>query len=125
MRRAFSNSRLPSFEEGYQKVMLTCEFGINVEKRPEACEREAQTEMTSSQTPVEEEVSKMTLRRLQKQAASKSHLPIYKDPGYFHRPQKMNFKLLLPNTFSTVWKTCKGNCTVFSISNPSKCCAWE
>lgn len=61
-----------SFEEGYQKVMLTCEFGINVEKRPEACEREAQTEMTSSQTPVEEEVSKMTLRRLQKQAASKS-----------------------------------------------------
>lgn len=52
--------------------MLTCEFGINVEKRPEACEREAQIEMTSSQTPVEEEVSKMTLRRLQKQAASKS-----------------------------------------------------
>jgi len=33
----------------------------------------------------------------------------------------MNFNLLLPNTFSTVWKTCKGDGTVFSIPNPSKC----
>lgn len=40
----------------------------------------------------------------------------------FTGPQKMNFNLLLPNTFSTVWKTCKGSGPAFSISNPSKCC---
>ncbi|XP_010963863.1 uncharacterized protein LOC105077222 isoform X1 [Camelus bactrianus] len=48
--------------------------------------------------------------------------PSTKAKDIFTGPQKMNFNLLLPNAFSTVWKTCKGNGTVFSISNPSKCC---